>query len=73
MVALGLHRKGRCPGCGGNLAVTTDSKNEGRYRHELPLECYRCQAFERAHEAYKDQPRPNTLIHQVPYRPIRKR
>ncbi len=73
MVALGLYRKGRCPGCGGDLAVTTDGKNEDRFLHELPLQCYRCVAFTRAAEAYVDQPRPNTLIHLVPQRPNRKR
>jgi hypothetical protein len=73
MLALGLHRAGRCPGCGGDLAVTTDPENEDRFRHELPLQCQRCVAFARAGEAYEDQPRPNTFIHRVPQRPKQKR
>jgi hypothetical protein len=72
MLALDLYRKGRCPGCGGNLAVTTDPKNEDLFRHELPLQCQRCVAFARGAEAYQDQPRPNTFIHMVPLRPKRK-
>jgi hypothetical protein len=73
MLALGLYRKTRCPGCGGDLAVTTDGKNEDRFQHDLPIECHRCVAFARAAEAYEGQPRANTLIHQVPRRPKPKR
>jgi hypothetical protein len=73
MLALGLYRKGRCPGCGGDLATTTDGKNEDRFRHELPLQCFRCVAFARAGEEDESQPRPNTFVHLVPQRPNRKR
>lgn len=69
MLALGLHRQTRCRSCGGDVRVTTASENEGKFKPGLPLECYRCHAFERSHEAYKDQPHPYSLIHVVPLRP----
>jgi hypothetical protein len=71
MLALGLYRASRCPGCKGNLAVTTAPENEDRFVHELPLQCQRCVAFARGAEAYADQPRPNTFIHLVPQKPKR--
>lgn len=72
MLALRMYREGRCPYCGGDLAQTTAAANEDRYQHELPLECFRCVAFARAHEAYANQPRPQTFIHLVKAKPHRK-
>ena len=69
MLALSLHRATRCRGCGGDVRVTTASENEGRFKALLPLECYRCIAGDKSHEAYKDHPYPYALIHQVPPRP----
>lgn len=65
MLALHMYRDSRCPGCGGDLVETTASENEDRYRHQPPLECYRCVAFVRAHDAHADQPHPQALIHLV--------
>ena len=73
MVALALWRQHQCPGCGGDLTVTTKPENEERYRHELPLQCFRCVAFAQSHKAYDDQQYPISLIHLVPQRPKRGR
>lgn len=72
MLALHMYRASRCPGCGGELNVTTASENEDRYRHELPLQCFRCVAFAQSHKAQEDQLYPLSLIHLVPQRPVRK-
>lgn len=69
MLALALHEENRCPGCGGDINVTTDPKNEDGYRHQPPLQCFRCVAFSQAHQAYAEQPHPLSLIHLVPARP----
>lgn len=73
MIALALWRENRCPFCGGDLALTTDPVNEDVYRHELPIQCYRCVAFARAHEEYDTELYPQSLIHLVPQRPKRRR
>jgi hypothetical protein len=73
MLALSLYRDRRCPGCGGDIDVTTNPENEEQYRHELPLQCFRCVAFAQAHKAYDDQLYPMSLIHLVRQRPKRKR
>lgn len=71
MLALRMYRASLCPGCSGDLAVTTASENEGGYQPEPPLECYRCVAFARSHAAVaKDYPQhPQAFIHLVPQRP----
>jgi len=69
MLALRLYRANLCPGCGGNLNVTTAPENEERYRHELPLQCFRCVGFAQSHKAAEDQPYPLSLIHLVQQRP----
>lgn len=43
MLALAAWRMSRCPGCGGNLAETTDPANEEQYRTETSR-CHRCTA-----------------------------
>jgi hypothetical protein len=73
MLALSMRRETRCPSCGGDLTQTTAAENEDRYRHELPLQCHRCVAFARAHEAYADQPRPHTFLHLVSQVPTSER
>lgn len=73
MLALHAYRARRCPGCGGDLNVTTASENEDGYRNELPLTCFRCVAFAQAHKVYAEEPHPHALIHLVPQRPARKR
>jgi hypothetical protein len=73
MIALNIWRANRCPGCGGDLSVTTKPENEERFQPELPLECFRCVAYARSHEAYEKYPRPQAFVHQVPARPNRKR
>lgn len=65
MLALAVHQKGICPGCGGNLEETTAAENEDRYRHDLPLQCHRCVAFARASDAYKEERYPHTYLHLV--------
>lgn len=72
MLALKVYRDSRCPGCGGDLAITTASENEERFRHQLPLECYRCIAFARSHKQQEGHLYPLSLIHLVPPRPTRK-
>lgn len=69
MLALQIYEENRCPGCGGDLNVTTAAEHEDAYRHQLPLECYRCQAFARSHKAQESHPYPHSLIHLVPQRP----
>lgn len=69
MVALAAWRDMRCKGCGGDLAVTTDPANEGRFQPALPVQCFRCEAFSRSHQAYADEPHPHTLLHLVPQTP----
>lgn len=71
MLALGLYRDSRCPTCTGDLTVTTDPDNEGRFRPELPTECFRCSAFESSHNAYADHPQSRSLLHAVPLTPRR--
>lgn len=71
MLAYKRYRDDRCPGCGGDINVTTASENEDRYRHQPPLQCFRCVAFARSHEAFREEPHPLTLIHLVPQRPVR--
>lgn len=66
MLALQIYRETKCPGCGGDLDETTKAEHEDRYRHELPLQCYRCVAFSRSHEEYAEQPHPASFIHLVP-------
>lgn len=73
MLALRLYRSTRCPGCGGNLAVTTAPENEDRYRPEPPLQCFRCVGFAHSHKAHEDNPHPDSLIHLVPPRPAERR
>jgi hypothetical protein len=69
MLALALYREGLCPTCTGVLADTTAPENEGKYRAELPLKCFRCEAFGLSHDAYADQPQPMSLLHLVPRKP----
>jgi hypothetical protein len=69
MLALAVHKANRCPGCGGDLTVTTKPEHDDAYRPDLPLQCHRCAGFARSHEAYKDHPHPQTLIHMVAQRP----
>jgi hypothetical protein len=71
MLALKVYRDGRCPGCGGDLDVTTAAESEDRYRPELPLQCFRCVAFSQSRQAYVEQPHPETLLHLVQQRPRR--
>lgn len=71
MLALRLYRETRCPGCGGDLNVTTAGENEDTFKPQLPLQCFRCVAFGQSHEAYRDNPHQGSLIHLVPPRPVR--
>lgn len=41
MLALAAWRSRRCPGCGGDLAETTDPDNEEQYLAEA-IRCHRC-------------------------------
>jgi hypothetical protein len=73
MLALRAYRASRCPGCNGDLAVTTAAENEDKFRAEMPVQCYRCVAFGRSQEAYREEPHPLSLLHLVPQRPVRTR
>ncbi len=69
MLALQAGEDNRCPGCGGDLNVTTAAEHDDRYRHQPPLQCFRCVAFAQSHKAHEGQPYPLSLIHLVPHRP----
>lgn len=69
MLALAQYRALRCPQCGGELAVTTAPENEDRFKAEPPVQCFRCLAFARDHEEYREERHPHTLLHIVPRRP----
>ena len=71
MLALRLYRDTRCPTCSGDLALTTAPENEGKFRAELPTQCFRCAAFELSHDAYADHPQQRSLLHAVPLTPRR--
>lgn len=71
MLALAAYRRGRCPGCGGDLAETTNPDNEGRYQRDLPVQCFRCLEYARAADAYQDQPHAHTYLHVVRLKPKR--
>jgi hypothetical protein len=71
MLALHAYRESRCPGCSGNLAVTTAAANEGKFRAELPVQCFRCESIGQSHDAYRDQPQPMSYLHMVPLTPGR--
>lgn len=67
LAALAWHREQQrkkadtCPGCGGSLAETTDSDNEGGYVGEV-LRCFACKARETAVERMKDDPHRSSLL-----------
>jgi len=69
MLALDKYRATRCPGCSGDLAVTTDPKNENKFRRELPVQCFRCLELARAHEAVQGEKHAQTLLQIVPRTP----
>lgn len=69
MLALRLYRARCCPNCGGNLDVTAASENEDRFRHQPPLQCFRCVGFSRSHEEFKDEQHPLSYLHLVPQSP----
>lgn len=69
MLALAQYRAERCPHCGGDLAVTTAPENEDRFRSDEQLRCFRCVAFARAHDEWRKEKHPETLLHLVPRRP----
>jgi hypothetical protein len=71
MLALTEYRGSRCPGCGGDLTVTTDADNDGRFAPLQPVQCHRCVGFSQSHKAYADDPHPTSLIHQVSHKPHR--
>lgn len=41
MLGLAVYRSGRCPGCSGPLAETTNAENENRY-HTTAIRCFQC-------------------------------
>lgn len=69
MLALAHYRDSRCPNCNGDLAVTTAPENEDRFKAQLPVTCFRCEAFSRSHKAYQDEPHPTALLHLVAQEP----
>lgn len=69
MLALRLYRQGCCPTCGGDLRVTADSENEGKFKPDPPLQCFRCVAFSRSHKNFENDPHPQSLLHLVPRTP----
>lgn len=69
MLALQVYRDGLCPNCSGVLADTTHPDNEGRYKADLPVQCFRCLAVGLSHDAYRDQPQPLSYLHMVPPKP----
>lgn len=71
MLALKAYRDTRCPGCSGNLAITTAPENEDKFKAELPLTCFRCVGFGRSRDAHVKQPHPEAVLHLVSPRPQR--
>jgi len=69
MLALAQYRATRCPQCSGDLAVTTAPENEEKFKAEPPMQCFRCLAFSRSHEEYREEKHPLSLLHLVPRRP----
>lgn len=66
MLALAEHRDSLCPNCGGLLAETTAAESE--YEAEA-LRCFRCLAFSRNHDVYREDQHPHSLLHLVPQKP----
>lgn len=60
-LALAGWEAGVCSGCGGQLAETTDPKNEFRYKAKAAYRCHRCTALDQAAEQYSQSPSPQAL------------
>jgi hypothetical protein len=58
-----------CSGCGHPLSETTDPRNEGRYRTDLPVRCHACTALAYGAEPYQQNPHPHALRFGVRLRP----
>lgn len=48
------NKMAECPGCGLDLAQTTDPANEGLYEAPLPVRCYACTPLEHRKGEYKE-------------------
>lgn len=68
MLALEAYRRGRCTRCGGNLAETTDVRNDDAYHVLAPIQCHRCAAFARADDQYREHQHPLSLMHRIELR-----
>lgn len=60
-----------CPGCGGDLAETTDPSAEYAWRRTGPQRCYRCQMLEmyQEAEAKAQTAQPQSLLYQLERKP----
>lgn len=63
MLALGVYEAGLCGRCKHPTAEAW--AEDAEYAHETPIRCHACDAYMRAGEAYRDNPRPQALIHLV--------
>lgn len=45
-----------CPGCGGQMSVTTEAGAEGHYHVPAPTRCHQCTALSQAQDAYHSNP-----------------
>ncbi len=64
MLALAAWRASRCPGCGGDLAETTNPDNQNRYLTEA-LRCHRCTALHMSAAEWADERASMAVLHQV--------
>ena len=64
-LALALHdyEADQCPGCGGQLSITTAPEAEERFAPGPSYRCHRCTAMAQAAELRKDAPSPTALLH----------
>lgn len=69
MIELAVWRETRCPGCGGDLAETTDPANDDRYQAEA-IRCHKCTAIAQSAGRYtgKNVTAPNAILHRAQLR-----
>ena len=64
-LALALHdyEAEQCPGCGGQLGVTTDPEAEERFVPGPSIRCHRCTAISQSRETHKTTYHPHAVLH----------
>ena len=64
-LALTEYEDDACPGCGGQLAVTTDPAAEARFLPGPPIRCHRCTAMSQAAAVHNTTYHPHAVLHTV--------